>query len=211
MKDEQNMKKKQGKKAETKAETKEEINIAHEILSTILFMIFAVVFVLLINRYVGQRTPVNGPSMDITLASGDNLWLNKFTYHFQDPERFDIVVFPVPNGDHYIKRVIGLPGETVRIEEDGRIYIKEPDQDYELLEDKYAYYNNGVYEDPNEYENIAKEWTLDEDEYFVMGDNRNVSLDSRAEEVGTIERERIIGKTTFRIWPLSRFGKIEDK
>ena len=203
------MKKNQEK--EMGKETGGEVNIAREILSTIIYIIFVIVFVFVVNRYVGQRTPVNGPSMDTTLASGDNLWLNKFTYHFHDPERFDIVVFPVPNGDHYIKRVIGLPGETVRIEEDGRIYVKESDQDYELLEDKYAYYNSGAYEDPNEYENIVKEWTLGEDEYFVMGDNRNVSLDSRADEVGTIERERIIGKTTFRIWPLSRFGKIEDK
>ena len=178
-------------------------NMMKEILSTILYIVVMCLLVFLILRYVGQRTVVNGDSMDNTLADGQSLIMNKISYHFHDPERFDIVIFPGPleNGEnpYYIKRVIGLPGETVQIK-DGKVYIN----DEELTEDVY-----GI-TDYIEKAGIAEEpLTLGDDEYFCLGDNRPVSFDSRYEEVGPVSRSEIIGKVWIRIWPLNKFGSVD--
>ena len=94
-----------------------------EILSMSLYLLGVLIISFLIIRFVGQRTRVNGSSMMNTLYDGDNLILNKISYNFHDPERFDVVVFPFrdKSGKNYIKRVIGLPGETVQIDESGQI------------------------------------------------------------------------------------------
>ena len=159
--------------------------------------------VFLVLRFVGQRTVVNGHSMDPTLAHGENLIMDKLTYQFSDPDRFDIVIFPGPEeeGEHpyFIKRVIGLPGETVQIM-DGKVYINGE----ELTDDVYGI--TDYIEQPG----IAEEpLTLGEDEYFCLGDNRPVSYDSRYEPVGPVHRSEIIGKVWIRIWPLSEFGPVE--
>lgn len=153
---------------------------------------------LFIVAFIGQRTQVNGNSMKNTLYDKDNLIVDKITYRFTDPKRFDIVVFPHTNSEgkeiYYIKRVIGLPGETVQISE-GTIFINNVplEEDYgceEILEGKLA----------------ASPVTLEEDEYFVLGDNRNHSSDSR--EIGPVNKKIILGRAVFRIYPFSRFGTI---
>ena len=145
---------------------------------------------------------MNGHSMDTTLANGENLIMDKLSYHFSDPERFDIVIFPGPKEEgeqYFIKRVIGLPGETVQIM-DGKVYIDGE----ELTGDVYGI--TDYIENPG----IAAEpLTLGEDEYFCLGDNRPVSYDSRYEAVGPVHRSEIIGKVWIRIWPLSKFGPVE--
>ena len=97
-----------------------------EIISTILYLAILCAAVYFILHYVGQRTVVRGDSMDTTLSDGQNLIMDKLSYHFRNPERYDIVIFPGPEeyGEHpyYIKRVIGLPGETVQIKK-GKVYI----------------------------------------------------------------------------------------
>ncbi len=194
-----------------------EINIVKEIVETIPYIVVAVLVVWLVVTFVGQRTQVSGSSMYDTLENGDNLWIDKLSYRFHDPERFDIIVFPFQDSDvYYIKRIIGLPGETVQIEEDGTILIKEKNEDFYRLEDRYAYYDGGQFRPAYEYDSssdqyvpVTQEWTLGEDEYFVMGDNRNDSKDSRYEDVGLIKRKSLIGKAAIRIWPLSKFGKID--
>lgn len=192
-------------KENAEANQEEPINIGKEILSTVLYMIFVMVVVWLIITFVGQRTVVDGYSMYDTLDDRESLWVNKLAYRFKDPERFDIVVFPHDDGSEedvfYIKRVIGLPGERVRIDEEGTIYIN----DKELVEDCYGYATI----QPNMIGRAYEDVVLGEDEYFVMGDNRNNSLDSRTEEVGNIPRDILIGKAVFRLWPLNRFGTIE--
>jgi len=150
----------------------------------------------LIILYVGQRTEVSGDSMEPTLSNGDNLIVDKISYRFNEPERFDIIVFPFQyqKDTYYIKRIIGLPGETVQIDEDGNIYI-----DGEILEESYG--REIIDEDKI---GIADEpITLGDDEYFVLGDNRNYSSDSRVKEVGNIKKDQIIGKAWLRIWPFS--------
>ncbi len=189
-------------------EDAEEINIFKEILGMVVYVLSIVILIYLILHYVGQRTEVNGQSMENTLYNNDSLWIDKLSYRFKDPERFDIIVFPVDSvqsieegvDTYYIKRIIGLPGETVYISNDGEIYI-----DGSLLEEDYGKETISPYR-----VGIASEIiTLGEDEYFVMGDNRNNSQDSRVEQVGNIKDADIVGKAVFRIWPLNRFGSID--
>ena len=176
------------REAEKKNESeKKEKSTAQNILGTIAYIVGVCVFVFLILHFVGQRTVVNGSSMDTTLANGQNL---------------DIIIFPGPEefGQHpyYIKRIIGMPGETVQIK-DGKVYIN----DKELKSDVY-----GI-TDYIDYPGIAEEpITLGDDEYFCLGDNRPVSQDSRYEEVGPVKRSIIVGKVWIRIWPLNKFGKV---
>lgn len=167
-----------------------------------LYLLVVLCTVYLLVHYVGQRTEVHGSSMETTLSNGDNLIVDKISYRFHDPERFDIIVFPFQYADHtfYIKRVIGLPGETVQIDTDGNIYING-----EILEEHYG---KEVILNPGR---AMEEITLDEDEYFVLGDNRNNSSDSRDPSVGEIQREDIIGRAWLRIWPFEDLGFIKHQ
>lgn len=158
-------------------------------------IIYAVVIVLCVTavpRYVMQRTKVDGVSMRNTLQDYDNLLVEKVSYYFKDPARFDIItLYPYGRGkgkDYYIKRIIGLPGENVRI--DGNvIYI-----DGKPLEEHYGRQKIEDGGSASEGDGV----TLGDDEYFVMGDNRNESIDSRF-EVGPVKRENIDGHAFFRI------------
>ena len=170
------------------------------IISNVLYIAAVLLFSFLSVRYVGQRTEVIGSSMVPTLEDGNQLITDKITYRFREPERFDIVVFPHgPNNEYYIKRIIGMPGETVEISEDGTIYI-----DGEVLEEDYGYGNTTPQE-------MSGGITLSEDEYFVLGDNREVSLDSRYAEVGNVPRSIIIGRAWLRLYPFDQFGLLTDK
>lgn len=183
--------KKKKKDKKKKKQEKEEINIVKDLISLALYILAIVAVCWLILTYVGQRTEVSGDSMNDTLHNGDSLWIDKLSYHFKDPERFDIVVFPYEEEDdtYYIKRIIGLPGETVYIDEDGVIYIND-----EPLEEDYG---KEVIEE-NHRGLAAEPVTLGDDEYFVMGDNRNNSRDSRLSDVGNIHKNKFVGKAVFR-------------
>ena len=154
-----------------------------------------------VTSFVVNPTKVEGESMESTLTNGDTVLIQKMSYYFGDPKRYDVVVFPVPyyNSDtKYIKRVIGLPGETVQIIE-GKVYINGK----ELKDDTYG--KDKVIDDPGD---AVEPITLADDEYFVLGDNRNMSTDSRSSYVGLIRRKSIIGKACARIFPLSKMGGI---
>ena len=179
----------------------QKVDMKKEILSWVFYIAFVLVLTWVIITFVGQRTRVDGRSMMNTLHDGDNLIVEKLSYRFSDPKRFDIIVFP-PTGkkEYYIKRIIGLPGETVQIDENGNIYING-----ELLEENYG---AETIQNPGR---AAKPITLGDDEYFVMGDNRNNSKDSRSEEVGIVKRAQIIGRAWLRIWPLNKFGLLKHQ
>ena len=176
-------------------------NILREILSTSLYLLVVLCLTYLVIHFVGQRTVVDGSSMESTLSDGDNLIVDKLSYRFHDPERFDIVVFPYQYKKHtyYIKRVIGLPGETVQIDYEGNIYI-----DGEILQEDFG---KEVIQNPGiAYEPI----TLGEDEYFVLGDNRTNSSDSRDPAVGCLRKDKLIGKAWVRIYPFNKVGKLHE-
>ncbi len=170
-----------------------------EFLGTSIYILSVLLVAYLVVHYVGQRTEVIGESMEFTLMDGDNLLVDKLSYRFHDPERFDIIVFPYQyeEATYYIKRIIGLPGETVQINKDGEIFVNG-----EKLEE---YYGREVIEDPHR---AIDPILLGDDEYFVLGDNRNNSKDSRWEDVGNIKRSEITGKVFVRVYPFKEFGRV---
>ncbi len=176
-------------------------SIVKTIFEWIIYIGIIILSVYLITTFVVIRTDVSGESMENTLHDKDSLLVEKLTYYFNDPERFDIIVFPYQHDTDvfYIKRIIGLPGETVQII-DGYVYI-----DGELLEEdvygKEVIANAGLAHEPI---------LLGPGEYFVLGDNRNHSSDSRSVDVGNIRRNDIEGQAWLRIWPFSDFGVVEN-
>lgn len=175
--------------------------IIKELAGWLLYIVLIIALTWIVVTFVGQRTEVSGSSMETTLSDNDQLIVDKMTYRFRDPKRYDIVVFPYQYQDntYYIKRIIGLPGETVQILS-GMVYIDGMRLD--------EHYGNEIMENPG----IAEEpLTLGEDEYFVLGDNRNNSSDSRASDVGLIHRKDLIGRAWIRVWPLSQIGVIHHE
>lgn len=162
-----------------------------------IFILIVLIASKLFNSYIMEETIVNGTSMFPTLNNSDRLLLDKFTYKISKLKRYDIIVFGYNNVDLYIKRVIGLPGEEVKIA-DGKVFI-----DGKPLEDDPC----GI--EKMEFYGIAKNGViLRDNEYFVLGDNRNNSYDSRFEQVGVVNEEEILGRVFFRFYPFSRIGII---
>lgn len=179
-----------------------ETNVLKETISFIVYIGIVFLLTYLVIHYIGQRTQVSGSSMEATLSDGDNLIVDKISYRFHDPERYDIIVFPYKyeKNTYYIKRIIGLPGEVVQIDEDGTIYV-----DGEVLEESYG---REVILDPGEAEEPI---ALGEDEYFVLGDNRNASSDSRDPSVGNILGKDIVGRAWIRIYPFNKMEFIKHQ
>ncbi|MBQ5484680.1 MAG: signal peptidase I [Lachnospiraceae bacterium] len=163
------------------------------------YLVIVMVVAYSLVHFVVSRSVVSGHSMEKTLSDGDNLVVDKITYRFSDPSRYDVVIFPYlyKKNTYYIKRIIGLPGETVQITEEGKIMIngKQLKEDFGLAPIR----DPGVAE---------TEVCLGKDEYFVLGDNRNSSEDSRFFDVGNIRRSQIIGRALFRFYPFQRMGRI---
>lgn len=183
----------------TREETKER-SIFRELGGWLLYILIIIGLTYLIITFVGQRTRVSGSSMETTLSNGDNLIVDKLTYHFKEPKRYDIIVFPYKyeENTYYIKRIIGLPGETVQVI-DGYTYINGE----QLVGDIYG-------AEVMEAAGIAAEpITLGEDEYFVLGDNRNHSSDSRDPSVGILKRKDLMGRAWIRIYPFDKMGVIK--
>ena len=181
-------------------ESKEKNSKASFIKELLVYAVIIILCVTIVPRYVIQRTQVDGRSMMNTLHDEESLLVEKVTYHFKNPDRFDIITFYPQGRDHeeyYIKRVIGLPGETVQIT-GNTIYI-----DGEVLKESYG-------REPMESGGIAEEpIKLGEDEFFVLGDNRNESIDSRdGDDVGVVNKKNIDGHAILRIYPFSEIGII---
>ena len=169
---------------------------AREVLDWILYIGIVLILSWLIVTFVGVRTVVDGQSMEPTLQDGNNLIVDKLSYRFRDPKRYEIIVFPYKyeENSYYINRIIGLPGETVQVK-NGEVYI-----DGEILGEDYgaeAMEDAGIASEPIE---------LGTDEYFVLGDNRNHSSDSRDPSVGVLRREDLIGRAGIRIYPFDDMG-----
>lgn len=175
-------------------------SIVKEIISMLICFIVAIICAYIIVTYVFRITIVSGDSMNNTLISGETLYVDKIAFRFSDPKRGDIVIlhYPIINdefsSESYIKRVVGMPGETISIK-DGIVYING-----ESGLDKWA--GNHIMKD-------MEPVYIPKDCYFVMGDNRSNSKDSRTVTVGPIPRKQIIGRPVFRFYPFSEFGKID--
>lgn len=171
-----------------------------EIFSWIIEIAIVLMMAFVLVYFIGMRTSVVGQSMSETLENGDQILVNRFMYKVIGPKANDVIVF-LPNGNekshYYVKRVIGVPGDTVQIK-DGRIYVNGTEFTEKV--DVASIEDAGL---------AADAVTLDDDEYFVLGDNRNNSEDSRYANIGNIKREYIIGKAWFVISTGDRFGFIK--
>ena len=187
---------------------KENKGRASEFLSTLLYCIVALIIFLLIRHFLFAPVSVDGQSMAPTLEDQDRLILNKI----DKIDRFDVIVFPAPSepDKEYIKRVIGLPGDTIRYQDDV-LYINGEQIEEEYLENSIENMTPGD-NFTEDFLLAAKtgEETVPEGTYFVMGDNRQNSKDSRFSEVGFIDASTVSGTTNLRIWPLKKFGTIDE-
>ena len=161
-------------------------------------VILSLVVVLPIRYFLFQPFLVKGQSMEPNFHERDYLIIDQISYRFRDPKRGEVIVFKSPHSPShkYIKRIIGLPGETVEIK-DGKIRISGVN----LNESEYL--PDFVFTDNKGFEKI----TLGENEYFVLGDNRVLSSDSRV--WGPLSREKIVGRVFVRLWPFSALAKVE--
>lgn len=165
-----------------------------EIITWVVEIILVIFLAYLVTSYGVEKTTVVGTSMENTLVNGDKLIINKMVYRFTSPKRFDIIVFKNSGKEHNyytIRRVIGLPGETVQIM-DGKVYIDGNELKEEIQVEKMA--SGGLAKEPI---------TLEENEFFVLGDNRNGSEDSRFGNVGNITKDSIVGKAWLRLNPFN--------
>lgn len=175
-------------------------SVAKAVLGWMFQIIVVVLIAYVVVFFFGQTRTNIGQSMDVTLSGGDTVLLNELSYKLKDPARGDVVSFR-PNGSDsthsYIKRIIGLPGETIQIK-NGMIYIN--DELYLEKADYPAMTSAGLAEEPV---------TLGNAEYFVLGDNRNNSEDSRFADIGNVNLSDIEGKVWFVISPMSHFGFVK--
>lgn len=159
-------------------------------------VVVAILLAVLLIVFGFEKTQVNGKSMDPVLKDGDVIFVSKIAYIGFKPKRNDVIVYRQDGKEHSynsVKRVIGLPGEKVQIK-DGKVYIN--DKEYKEMNKVDAMISGGVAEDPIE---------LDKGEYFVLGDNRNQSEDSRYSSVGMIKKKEIVGKAWLRLKPNFNF------
>ena len=181
---------------------KKDVNfpLLKEIFSWIIEIAIVLMMAFVLVYFIGMRTSVVGQSMSETLENGDQILVNRFMYKVIGPKANDVIVF-LPNGNekshYYVKRVIGVPGDTVQIK-NGRIYVNGTEFTEKV--DVASIEDTGL---------AADAVTLGDDEYFVLGDNRNNSEDSRYANIGNIKREYIIGKAWFVISTGDRFGFIK--
>lgn len=163
-------------------------------------VILALLIVVPIRYFLFQPFLVKGQSMESAFQNGDYLIIDQISYRFREPQRGEVIVFkfPVHLSQRFIKRIIGLPGEDVEIK-NGKVTIYKDGEGWTLDESSYL---PEFLKTPG-----SLRTSLEEDEYFVLGDNRTVSSDSR--KWGVLPEEDIIGRVFFRLWPLSAFAKIK--
>ena len=162
-------------------------------IAAVIFLAYFIIY------YCIEKTDVIGISMENTLSANQPIIINKFSYRVSEPKRFDVIVFKQSGTEHSfynIKRIIGLPGETILIRDD-RIYIND-----QIVEDIV------IVDEMINYGLASEEILLEENEYFVLGDNRNNSEDSRFASVGNIRRDEIIGKAVIRLSPFNFISKL---
>ena len=164
-------------------------------------VIIALLIVVPVRYFLFQPFFVKGQSMEPNFENGDYLIIDEITYRFKQPERGEVIVFKFPQNtsQRYIKRIIGLPSETVEIK-DGQVLISRDDHPPKIL-DESNYLSSYIQTAGN------LKIFLGEEEYFVLGDNRSVSSDSR--RWGVVPKSDIIGRVYFRAWPIDNAAKIE--
>jgi signal peptidase I len=163
-------------------------------------LIATCILIFLIRTFLFSPVIVEGQSMLPNLHEGDRLFVNKIGMYVGEIERYDVVVFKNKKNKHYIKRVIGMPGDKVEFI-DGKLYIND-----QLLEENYIL-------GPEQHRNYSVQSLygierIPKDCYFVLGDNRNNSMDSRKRAIGLIHKNQILGSANVIVWPISRVNEV---
>lgn len=179
---------------------------SNEWMDWVKIIIAALLIALIVRKFFFSPIIVDGPSMQPTLHDQDKMIVNKFLYYMQEPKRFDIVIFHANNEKDFIKRVIGLPGEHIKVE-DNVLYVddKEVSQSFLNLAEEDEEVTYPIITNDFTLENLKGNYDIIPDDYFlVLGDNRKNSTDSRSSSVGLVHKDQIVGKTNFIYWPLER-------
>lgn len=183
------------------------MSIKRELLDWLKSILIALLIVVCVRWLIGDHYRVEGSSMEPTIHSGERIIVNKLLYKLRDPERGEIVVLHAPEGKDYIKRVMALPGEEIRVEGD-KVYI-----DNKLLDEPYlAEALKNATKEGYAYNNLdfpigQQDMTVPKDAVFVMGDNRSFSKDSRS--IGFIKFDEVVGRAEFVFWPLKNMERID--
>lgn len=179
-------------------EPAEKFNPVKELFSFLTSFVVAVVIAMLVQRFIIINANIPSGSMENTIMTGDRVIGNRLAYLFGEPKRGDIVIFKYPDDESqlFVKRVIGLPGEEIVIN-DAKVYIDGVLLEEEYLKDEWIV-DNGLYT-----------YVVPEDCYFVMGDNRNNSKDSRYWINTYVQDDQLLGEAVFCYWPFEDFGKLE--
>lgn len=176
----------------------DEPNLVRRLFGWVVDIVVALAFAWFCLNFFGTQITINGQSMQPLLNSGDVILMNRLSYDFGKPKRMDVVVFEREDKKTNVKRVIGIPGDVVQIKE-GEVYVNgEAIDDEELGSVALA----GLAENPVE---------LGDKEYFLLGDNRDSSEDSRFANVGNVKEEQILGKVWLRLFPLIDISLISSR
>ena len=172
-------------------------------------LVSALIFALIVRKFIFSPIIVDGPSMQPTLYDCDRMIVNKFIYDVKEPDRFDIVIFHATEDKDFIKRVIGLPGEHIKVK-DNQLYVNDEKVEQTFLEPHS--------DNPVVYPIITNDFTLEllpgnydvipEGYVLVLGDNRTNSTDSRS--IGLISMDQIVGKTSLVYWPFDRMHVVKE-
>lgn len=183
-----------------KREKKINLSLFQEMIVWTIEIAITIAIAFVFTYFFGVRSNVVGPSMSPQLEDGDEVLVDRFTYKFISPKPGDVIAF-LPNGNtnthYYVKRVIAVPGDTVQIK-DGKVFVNG--EEYEEEAEVSRMEDAGT---------AKEESVLGEDEYFVLGDNRNNSEDSRFANIGNVKEDYIIGKVWFVVAPRDKFGLLK--
>lgn len=182
---------------ENKTVENKTIDKRKKIIKEIISYALIILAVIVIRVFIFEPVRVDGVSMNTTLEDGQVLILNKLRYRMTDIRRYDIVVVQLDD-TKVVKRVIGLPNEVIEIKND-KVYADGKELDNSFTSSKSLDFKMS---------DIGLE-KIPGDQYLVMGDNRYNSLDSRDRSIGTVKKEQILGRATFRIWPLNKIGVVD--
>ena len=184
---------------------KEKSSTAREVMEYVWLIVIVVGVTLLLETFVIVNAVIPSASMEPTIMTGDHIFGNRLAYKIGDPERYDIIIFRYPDDESqlFIKRVIGLPGDTVEFR-DGRVYVNNSEM---ALPDDFCSVHGQTWLDERR-TSLTNPFTVPEGSYFVMGDNRVNSRDSRFWTNPFVKREKILGEAFFRYWPLNEISLI---
>ena len=195
---EQNELNEEGKSSQLKKKSKkEDKGVLRELLDYVIIIAVVAGAVFLLTQFVVINARIPSSSMENTISEGDRVFGNRLSYINSDPQRYDIVIFKYPDDESklFIKRIIGLPGETVEIK-NGKVYINGSS---EPLDDSFC---------PETPTGDFGPYVVPENSYFVMGDNREHSHDSRYWTNHFVSKDKILGKAGFRYWPFNKIGMV---